>query len=102
MASPLQGPSCFKCYDLKDWPDYPVGDNLWLIYHRTSGDRQTFTFSTFVETLRANEKGCGRCALVLEALDLIEGSAENIDDGFLTINGAQNAPLQLEYLLDDE
>jgi hypothetical protein len=102
MASPAPGPSCFRCYDLRHWPEYPAGDSLWSSYHRPSGDRKAFSVITFVESLRATEKVCGKCAMVLEALDLIEGRAENIDDGFLTINGAQNAPVQLEYLLDDE
>lgn len=94
-------PECFTCYDLKPWLNRPrKGAPQWTSYYCENSD--WYLVRTFLKKLRASISTCDICALVVEALEFIEGSAILDNELFISIDGGCNKPTAILYDVEDE
>lgn len=97
------GPSCHTCCDLRPNRAFPLADGTWEDYNAQTGSLKTtltigalFVFSV----QKAARGGCENCALLLEAIETIEGKSIDeieVTDEAISLYGKLDEPLAIEY-----
>ncbi|KAK0719252.1 heterokaryon incompatibility protein-domain-containing protein [Lasiosphaeris hirsuta] len=102
MAVPTyDGPKCHTCVDLMPNEQFPLGNGKWVDY-RAQG-RKNFSLDVFVEKVRGSaDKGCNNCAIIVEALDSVEGGRVELDNDFLSIMAKLGGTLDMSYEVNEE
>jgi hypothetical protein len=96
------GPSCRTCCDLRPNPQFARSDGTWEDYSAQPG-KTVLALGIFIPTVQKTAEHCANCAMLLEAVEKVEGKSINgidIDDEFLSIFGKLGEPLELDYNLD--
>lgn len=94
------GPECHTCLDLMPNDQFPLGNGKWVDY-RAQG-RKGFGLDVFLEKVRRSAQGCKNCAIIVEALDTVEGGRIEVDNDFLSILAKLDGTLNMTYEVNDE
>lgn len=96
------GPSCRTCCDLRPNSQFARPDGTWEDHSAQPG-KTRLTLGIFIPTVQKTAEHCANCAVLLEAVEKVEGKSIDdidIDDELLSIYGKLGEPLEIEYDLD--
>lgn len=96
-----EGPSCQTCCDLRPGKQFGTRED-----YINNPDRRVLSLGVFVETLIKSAVNCAQCALLVEAIERIEGlpieALTFADEGYVSIYGRLGHPLEIAYGVDND